>query len=477
MLKPEERQAIQRGSWEIDCPRMSLRRCQDGATPVSGAGQIRLDPAGMISFKLYAPRETRPGVWTSGGSAGTVIPKEEFSTLEAWDSSGREWSVERLLPSELWVPDLSSVVLSGNIDVLVHRSEYPTRGEQSFLRLLFFDDVEIPCNQDTHSEISVAGAKTISASKMNVARFSAANHDFLLEKRNKTLSVEVTAAQSIAPQGFNLRITEALQFVLARSLWWSILERLENGHERVEIRRLPSPRARGRLPRPLVSGSADPNAEVWSLFDRYLQYVLPDPSQKWHPLSHLVHSCIEASAGSWEALALTLGVSVEGVLRLAFPQLCEPPLKFREGLATARQMICRSDLSADVRQRVAGAIGAMAGFRAQQGLEALAEAGAVKGGEVQAWKDLRHKSAHADRLDSVPIQEFIDLTYRLTVLFYRLIFTAIRYEGYYNDYGERGWFQLRHRLVATDALADSGRGLADRAEPSLPADAQKDARG
>lgn len=147
-------------------------------------------------------------------------------------------------------------------------------------------------------------------------------------------------------------------------------------------------------------------------------------------------------------MALDLTVSVEGVLRLAFRGPSTPPPEFQEQISAAQDLIKKSAITEPTRQRILSSIGAMKGFRAQLGLDRFVEKGAVSAEEASAWRELRNKSAHADEMASLDVQTFLDLCHRMTVLFYRLIFTAIGYEGPYTDYGTSGdWPSRRHQRV------------------------------
>ena len=161
------------------------------------------------------------------------------------------------------------------------------------------------------------------------------------------------------------------------------------------------------------------------MFEAYFGYVIQDPSR----LSQLVHSTVEAGASSLYALALTLGVSVEGVLRLEFEDLGKPSKTFVNELSKAQELISLSPVKPNAQKRICGSLNAMKGFRAQQALETLIGIGAVTSDEVAAWKQMRHRAAHADLPDSQDVQAFLDVCLRMTVLFYRLIFTAIGYRG------------------------------------------------
>ncbi len=453
LLTPQEKSGIKSGRWEIDCPEMELRsRASDGDS-FRGPGLIRVTESGDITFKLFAKAKEpqKDEIFTFGGPvAGTVLPNDSYFDLVARDSLGRVWNASRLSAESDTNWAMSTVVWAGELPALVHREEIGGEVRRGTITLEFFSAVELPCNATTESERSVAGARERSWA-MNAARFASAGYDFALDKTVGGLVVHVTAPSTDIPATLEVRVTEALQFVLASSLWWSLAERRDGGTYQVEIRRRPGGGVATQLRRPVAHQDVDSEGKAWQLFDAYFRYVMRDTSSNWHRLSHLVHSTIEAGAGSLYALALALAVSVEGVLRLRFAHACLPSPKFHDEVSKAQELIQTSAILPRVRTRINGSIGAMKGFRAQTGLERLVEMGAITAAEVAAWKELRHKAAHADQLDSLDIQTLLDLCLRLTVLFYRLVFTAIDYEGSYTDYGHRGWTERKHGRVDVDA--------------------------
>lgn len=135
--------------------------------------------------------------------------------LEARDSNGRRWTAERLRPESNANPGLSSVIWTGEVPALIHRSDIPPSIERGGLYFEFFADVEIPCNQRTEATTSIAGAQTSKSWMLNVAKFTACGYEFLVKRDEGCLSVEATAPGPAISPHLDLRITEALQFVLA----------------------------------------------------------------------------------------------------------------------------------------------------------------------------------------------------------------------------------------------------------------------
>ena len=56
-----------------------------------------------------------------------------------------------------------------------------------------------------------------------------------------------------------------------------------------------------------------------------------------------------------------------------------------------------------------------------------------------AWSRLRNKLAHGEGLGSASLQEFLELSNMVLILFYHLVFFATGYQGKYTDYSTIGW--------------------------------------
>jgi hypothetical protein len=143
--------------------------------------------------------------------------------------------------------------------------------------------------------------------------------------------------------------------------------------------------------------------------------------------------------GSYDAFALGLGVSIEGILNDEFSTIGQPSQALLDDLERAQDLIRKSSLPQQVKNRIAGSISSMAQSRPGDKFPALIASKQVVKKHVDAWKKIRNKSAHADVSNSIPLQQFIDLCQMNVVLFYHLIFSAIGYKGPYRDYGTPGW--------------------------------------
>ncbi|MCK4795386.1 MAG: hypothetical protein KAV87_67275 [Desulfobacteraceae bacterium] len=303
----------------------------------------------------------------------------------------------------------------------------------------FPGNIEIPCNTVTESKTYVGDKIRQRSGKLNAARFSACNYEIEIRNEEDWLTLGVSSGLQKLPDFLELRVGEALQFVLARSLSWSMLEIYEGNKDITSIRPLPIGESKSRAQPAIGYKRIDETGCVWKLYEKYLQHILSYSKPYWHPLSGFIHSVIEAMSGSLEAQALTLGVAVEGILRTEFADLALPGEEFENEIDKAKKLINESSLENSVKKRGIGAFDAMLQPRAEDRLKELVKKGLIEKELVEAWRKIRHRSAHADIMNSIDTREFLKLYDRVNVLFNQLIFLAIGYTGKYTDYSTYGW--------------------------------------
>jgi len=445
LLGAKELEELKNGTWQLDCPNMELRKkANSGEDVYLGGGYIRRNEDGELSFRLYSKRDVEfsHSFGTSSVKPGELIPHEEYYELVVTDSKGREWESKNILASTGGCLRGKGAVTSGLLEELKHTSKENMRSgsKKSGLSIRFFEEFDIPANVPTTVETSVGRRQTGMTSSMNVAKFRSCGYDFEISRGDGMVVLRVQSNSGKLPEQLEVRVVEALEFVLGRLLEWAVLEKFEEGLETFRIKRGRLIESKWRIGPPLRFIKTDPSGVVWNLYDKYLGHILSyDQIDKYHPLSVFVRRTIQGSAGSIETESLEIGVSVEGIVHTEFENIGVLSEDETKELENALRIIEESKIAKELKKRIRGAINSWKKPSATIRLLRLIETGVINRAEYEAWKKLRHPSSHG----KVPVlgdfQEFVDLCHTATVLLYKLIFHAIGYEGRYTDYSTRGW--------------------------------------
>lgn len=449
MLKLEQlAEEMRLGNWSLDCPEMKLGQASSSEpTEYAGPGYLRQEPDGTITYKIYPPPSATfdpTSLIPRIGVPGRILDETVFHQLESTGIDGTIWRSDRTLPS----PHTSFVVgrllrvVTGATRELV--TTYERTHSNSSLRMMVFTEARVPCNASTKVTTDTPNGSTRWREDLDTAKFSTAFGDFNIYNRPGMLLVEVVSPRPF-PAHFETRIVESLGFVLTKSLAWNVLELVEKGVETVRLRGRRDT-LESRLRPPVVDGTIDmSHGDVWQLFEKYLTMACTHTESGFHPASRHLFSVLEASAGAISARGLALGVAVEGICKVLFPNAAAPPNTLRPAVERLRAYFLAWDEFRDettraaLYERVERMLGRILEVNCKSRLYALAADKAVDEAHIKAWSVLRNTSAHGVTAGSEDIERLVDLCDAVTVLMYHIIFRAIGYEGRYRDYSVPGW--------------------------------------
>ncbi|MBX2997125.1 MAG: hypothetical protein KF893_01345 [Caldilineaceae bacterium] len=439
-LKEDEILDLQDGKFEIHCLEMILEQhTSDQPKIYTGPGLIRQNSDGELVFSLYA-KESIDILFVlkslgGGVPAGKIIPDERYYRLNAIDSKQRRWESKRVLPNTT-SNGRPGTICTGNISELSLVCE-GLPAELLFLR--FLETFQLPYNALTTTEIEIAD-KTDRRSARNVLHFLAVGHEFYLREDHNTLLVQVKSEQSKFSKSIEDRITETLQFMLARPLAWTIMTKYTEGKKMVSIRKHRSDVLRPRC-QPPVSTQIGEDAPFCTLFEKYFQYVISYPEEgKIHPISAHMRAICRASTGSINAEALTICTAIESLLKEMPEATHELTDEEKEWIGEVRNFIRSGPTTlSKVKIRLEGTLGLLSNPVPRAALKALESKEVVTKNQVKSWNNLRNEVAHGDTLARHTLQELLNLCDDVLTLFYRLVFYRIGYSGKFIDYSESGW--------------------------------------
>ncbi len=438
-MKANELELISNNKFVLDCPKITLspELPDTDKKSYTGSGSITQSETGEFLLKLYCDGTILPQETLSrylGTTVGKIVDDSEYYCLSAVDLEGRTWEAKRILPN-IHSGTIPGYIVFGRLNEISYSSNLPKTLTKSSVNIKYRGDIDIPCNEGSMVETSISGEKRSRYVSLNIAKFQTSGFEFEIEKEKGWLSFWAVSQSCPITDAVITRFTEALQFVLGRTLHWSIVELFQQQTQETRVRAvLENEKESSRIQPPISFRSHDNANSVWNLFGKYLDHVISYTERKWHPLFSLIHAVIESGKASLEAEALTLSVSIEGLLKREFSALASPDKAFKKQVDDARRLIEKSELSDPIKKRMPGFLGNMLSPRPIDKLFILKDNGFIDEEFIESWKNLRDSSAHADSFESVDLQNFLNRCNSVLMLFYHLVFLAIGYTGEYTDY-------------------------------------------
>ncbi len=447
-LSEPELESLKYSLWEIDCPQVTVKsRSPQNPCTFDGSGFVKQVTGHQLTFKFYASAQSQNYI-NINLQLGETIPDEAYYDLAAMDYKGRLWRCERIL-IDIKKSASGEFIIQGSIPRIICEGEIQQYVEckGSRLEIRVFDDINIPCNERTLTEKSIArGMQSSKSMSLNIWKFECCKLDFLLVKEDKKLLIiNAISSEEKISEHLKERILEALQFILGHPINCAVSYK-RIGHK-TEVT-LCSPKQRSvssRFQPPFILGGYFINeAQVFRrLFSKYLQHII-NYDQPLHPLWAQLNSIYEASSGMFiDAHALTLTVAIESIVSGEFSHLGQLTKEEKEGVQKALEYIDDWDDNTGIKNRIEGSINAMRQSRVGDKMKALEKASAITKTQAKAWQKLRNKSAHSYQTHNSKNSEFVELIFQMNVLFYHLVFYAIGYEGPYMDVSELG-FPIKH---------------------------------
>jgi hypothetical protein len=446
MTSDEVEQYIRR-AFAIDCPQMTLRQNVDLNPRVyAGPGTIYQTDEGKLLFKLYSTGQYDTGLlmqMLGPGSpkTGEIVPRTDYFTLEATALNGAVWRCDVVLPeftqgvsggpvANGWLFEISKTTLDPN-----------DKGDSSSLSLRFGRDFDFPGNAAKTTKTFLNNVERGFSGEWTSAMFDAAGLEFELHKDHGAIFLSADWKNPSLPRHLDLRICEALEFTFFQHERWVIRVASEGKQHVTTLRPFQKPLPKSSLP-PLRFGSSAPlDRSVWTLFTKYLEFVLKQDEPKWHAVSENIHLAVTGNSASMESRLLGISVAVEGVVTVGFPFIASADDLLNEQINFASKLVSESTLGASLKNRLAGALGAMKIPRAKDKLRAFVGAGLIRRELMDAWSGMRNSAVHASGLDPAEIKKVHRNYQSALTLLNELVMLLIGYRGVYTDYSVPGWPQ------------------------------------
>jgi hypothetical protein len=368
---------------------------------------------------------------------GTTVKKEEYFSLTATDSEGREWiSTDVFVYNHESHLQVSKIKLYAKCYEIWHTMELPKLND-SFIRLQISDKIKIPFNKKIPipQEFPLGLEATV---------FEACSYQFAIYHQQDSTIIEIRSTNGNEfPDFIGTRACEALQFVVGDFISWSTLEFIQENQRTIRIRPYHNNENRSqKFRQPLRFEKIDLEKDIWLLYEKYLNHILNYQVQELHPISGWVRRIIESRELFLETEILTVSVAIESLLGLE-------PLKdftldthsdnLESQILLVKDKIKGLEIDESFKNRLEGFLNSTKSVSATDRLRNLISKGLVNEKVVKAWKKIRNLSAHGYNLENHQLEEYLNLLNQATILFHQLIFLMIGYTGKYTDYTQIGW--------------------------------------
>lgn len=424
------------GVFRIDCGRIVLH-VRDGKPPIAeGPGEIWQDEDGRLRYKIFVNQAAYFAIVAFISrlrEIGSIIPDEDFLTLESQSYSLPVWVSPRVLPS-LSGGLLVGGLATGELHDLFYTTSIAHDKDTCGIAVRIKGRLNFPCNQGTETVVRVGGKDRATTNALNAAFFEVENFKFeLLQESEHTVFSLRLPASEMTPHT-HLRMIEALQFVLGRELSMMSTEIVSMGQHET---RLVSPRnGEGHIPPPLQFRNIDEGGNIWRMLCDYFMFIRTFDEPRWHPLSRHIGSVIEASTASINAQALALAVAIEGLAADCFQDLAPSDPQLLADIAAAEKALAEIKLVSS--ERILGALNPMKKPRNSDLVREFVSRNGLANGLRKSWSKLRNSSAHGDA-DAHEIAKLLKLQREALSLLYSMALRLIGYSGPRTDYSIPNW--------------------------------------
>lgn len=448
MSNEQLKRAFVDGVLTIDCKDIRLtQNSTDSPKEWRGSGSLMIDPRNGIEARFVSmdvisnPPTALQSLLRRMGEveSGQIFPESHYYFLRVIDVSGNEWTNPSVEVSTFHHIDSAVIVLK--CDWI--RSVTPSKDANDSIHMLFLDELPFPLNSLERSQTVCEGRESIKISHTS-SHGTAGGADFRYASFGDSQPYYELFAKPVdgvqLPQNFEYRVIEAVRFLSATTMSFSVCESVHSGTRSIEISKV-LPLNTGIFPSPLRT-QRDWAEDFYRLLDCYLRYAMSKVSgEEFAYLSLKMGGLYQLKGVSLDDIALLISVAIESIAQKQFPNLGKATKAMLADLdAISENLDGLAFKETNTLTRAKSSLGGLKSSRAVDKLYELQRIDAIKEEEIAGWKKLRDSSAHGGlHVPREEIQNLLDSVYKASVLLNKLVFLSVGYSGKYIDYSTRGW--------------------------------------
>lgn len=402
-------------SFEMDCRSIQLVNSETGQLLVDGSGLVKQIDS-KFTFKIFIkeglPRDIQNSFVDDLGFSFKII-----------DFTEREWNFTTFLVNFNY-----QGVITGSFKKLecITSTEFDI---PNYIRLSLFDIKDFPFTSSERVEVK----KGDHLSQLRYLPISKYEDEFIkIEAKNEydILTLDVFSNKIIQKDNFNIRIIEALQFILGKKIQPAIIQVKKgkqiqitissNGHRKDVCIQSPIKLSEYNYPNSMKS---------WELFSKYIEFVIDFDEKVYHPLGANINSVVSSGNSFFETQILVLSIVIESILEEIYSGFAEPDNEFLLKVDNLLEYLENSKVDEKLRVRTKSTIGNMKRARAKDKLLKLIEENIITKQHYKDWDELRNSSAHGGMNISLEeeskFKEYLNKYESVMDLFYKLIFNKI----------------------------------------------------
>ncbi len=424
------------GSLDLICPEMELVVCPNySEVAMKGSGVIRSDKHGRLYFRLISPFDgAAHPVLRPSRPQGEMYQPHDHVMLRATDEGGRMWS------SNWMIVDLSNQLPIPNWRLRKHLanvmwSRQRPKHHTSYSHVLIPGLTRLPFDMWTKS-VQTVGTKEVGW------RDAVDHHSQTIDGAEVTfrkledgwLSIFARKDEPFMPYWAGLML-HAIEFMAGGNAPAAVLLRSFNEREDLQLCSGPFWRYDSAMPGPVTFQGPQGAGDYWCLLERFFVFLNAN-WQSVEPILNELSGIRRGSQGSFQTACLTLAVGIESLSRVLLKDE-QPPTVCKRLFRALLDHVSAWDGDPALVERAKGALGRLADVSAADRLYAWAGRTGVDRGLVDRWRKLRNPTAHG----SAAVEEQItyDQYYSGVELLYRVIASAVGYDGPIVPTSQRGW--------------------------------------
>jgi hypothetical protein len=446
-LSNNERDAFEQGGLALDCRRMTLRSHIDGNVWRVGAGYFRKSDAGKFQYVMFVPDAVgdAKAFLERLPIGGSLLEPADYVDFEALDTENRAWRASPATRFSSEVESEPGVVLTGEFDEVGctggEAEERPTR-----MYLLLPLPLAIPTNIFTRRLVEAAGQTYEGGLKRDRWQFKADSYELVFHDTGSATEIFIKSLNGTIEAGLDTRIEEAVWIAFSVHTVWAMLTKQGDESAALRLRASANRESVRTRFRPILDEHAQrPDTQLARFFADYFRHTRSYAIERYHPIAVAYKQVLLASAINLEAEAQALGAAVETVLREEFGDLWEEDHGFIAEVAGAKEHLESWNGEESAKRRILGLLDRLGTANAETVLRNLVKQHRLTNEHVDAWRSVRHSSAHGRQRDGT-FRDLLDACTRTHQLLVLLVLHAIGYEGHLLDETLRGshYLTLKH---------------------------------